>query len=140
MAPSMKPGFALESGVPLLRCRLFGEIDSPYIPALETPLRNWLEHHAGVLLMDLREVSYLDAATLHLLERLHQVAAARGAELVLLLSPFHEKLLRIVGLHRALRVASRGLGGGSPAPGSGRGARTSLSPLLPDEAWWAAPA
>lgn len=66
---------------------LDGEVDMASAPRLEEALAGQLEAGTACLIVDLRQVTFMDSTGLTVLFRSHEAMAARGFEMVLVCSP-----------------------------------------------------
>ncbi|MEV0149569.1 MULTISPECIES: STAS domain-containing protein [unclassified Nonomuraea] len=86
---------------------LSGEIDIFTSAALRRRLLSTLHHSTSLLILDLSEVSFCDAAGLAVLVGIQHRARARGVTLALTApTPYMSRLLHITGLDRGLPVMS----------------------------------
>jgi anti-anti-sigma factor len=93
MDPSLQP-FTIHKRAPG-RFALAGELDMSTSPILDE-----LAHVHGPLLLDMRDVSFIDSTAIASLVRLHEGCENDGCSfLVEVCSPIVERLLRIVGLY-----------------------------------------
>ena len=69
------------------RAALSGEIDLSTVEDVEGGLRSAIDDGAGAIVLDLREVSFLDSSGLRLLLRLHKDLGEAGRRLVLVQGP-----------------------------------------------------
>jgi anti-anti-sigma factor len=97
--PSYELAFEQHDGVTVARLR--GEVDSASAPVLEPELLDASD--AGSLVVDLREVSYLDSAGMAMLDTLRR---ARRLHLVLGEGSIIRRTLGIVGFDQLIPVAS----------------------------------
>ena len=69
------------------RTALSGDIDLSTVEDVESGLRSAIDGGTGVMVLDLREVSFLDSSGLRLLLRLHKDLGEAGRRLVLVQGP-----------------------------------------------------
>ncbi|MEV4570296.1 STAS domain-containing protein [Nonomuraea sp. NPDC049419] len=87
--------------------RLYGEIDLFTSADLREQLLSALHYSTSLLVLDLSEVSFCDAAGLAVLVDVQQRARPMGITLALASPrPFMSRLLRITGLDRALPMVA----------------------------------
>ena len=70
-----------------LHAALSGEIDLSTVEQVESGLRDAIQNGAGVVAVDLREVSFLDSSGLRLLLQLHKDLDGSGRRLVVVQGP-----------------------------------------------------
>jgi anti-anti-sigma factor len=85
--------------------KLTGDIDAPDTPEIEASLQEWIHHHGGSVVLDIRDIRYQSSALIYLFCRLHAETRMRGEALVLLTNAFQDRLLKIVRLHRLFTTA-----------------------------------
>ena len=69
------------------RAALSGEIDLSTVEDVESGLRSAIDGGSGAIVLDLREVSFLDSSGLRLMLRLHKDLGEAGRRLVLVQGP-----------------------------------------------------
>ena len=69
------------------RTALKGEIDLSTVEDVESGLRSAIDGGSGAIVLDLREVSFLDSSGLRLMLRLHQDLGEAGRRLILVQGP-----------------------------------------------------
>ena len=69
------------------RAALKGEIDLSTVEDVESGLRSAIDGGSGAIVLDLREVSFLDSSGLRLMLRLHKDLGEAGRRLVLVQGP-----------------------------------------------------
>jgi anti-anti-sigma factor len=89
---------------PITFCRITGELDFCNLSRIEPALTRWTERQGQLSVIDLSGLEFMDAAALHMLQRLDIISKTKGTRLLFLVSPFHHRVMRIVGLDRALSI------------------------------------
>jgi anti-anti-sigma factor len=84
---------------------LSGDLDLLSRPALEGALDRLLGSDAELLIVDLREVEFMDSTGLHLVVQAHQRAHAAGRRLVLVRGSEHvQRLFDLTGVTDSLTI------------------------------------
>ena len=84
---------------------LGGELDLASSPALEGELENVLQSNADTVILDLRELDFMDSTGLSVLVRAHQAAQEADRKLYLVRGPHQvQRLLTLTGLQERLPV------------------------------------
>ena len=95
-----------------------GEVDMATAPDLDTALERVLARDGGSLIVDLRDVSFLDSTGLALLVRHDRNAATGGRHLIVVKGPPHvQQLFELTGLSKHLAMVDKPPQGG-PAQNS----------------------
>jgi len=82
-----------------------GELDLASAPALEEQLARAEEMAAPVIVVDLRELDFMDSTGLHVLLKAHQRTSKRGGQFVLVKGSRQiERLLRLTGVDERLTI------------------------------------
>jgi anti-sigma B factor antagonist len=94
-----------------------GELDLQTAGEVRAALRDAPAPALAVVVLDLREVTFMDAAGVHLLFDMDAWAREAGVRLTIVPGPVARRLLEITGADRTLRLVDRPAGEGT---GSGR--------------------
>jgi anti-sigma B factor antagonist len=89
----------------LTTLRLSGELDLLSSPALERELQHANASDCGVILLDLRELEFMDSTGLHVLVKAHQRAQEAGRSLVMTKGGDQvQRLLDLTGVAELIRI------------------------------------
>jgi anti-sigma B factor antagonist len=85
--------------------RVFGELDLATVPSLESALQPLMEGGARIIVLDLRELDFIDVAGLRLALRLEGLAQLHGARFALVRGPIRvQRVFELTGMERFLPV------------------------------------
>ena len=100
-------GIDITSPAGQVRVALSGEIDLSTVGDLESELRETVEAAPELLVLDLREVTFLDSSGLRLLLRLHGRQTERGDRLVIVQGARRvARVLELTGADQRLEVVA----------------------------------
>jgi anti-sigma B factor antagonist len=82
-----------------------GELDLASSPALEEELARALKSESALVIVDLRELEFMDSTGLSVIVKAHQAAEQAGRRLCLVKGPAQvQRLLNLTGVAERLRV------------------------------------
>lgn len=82
---------------------LTGEVDLLGTPQIEAALKNAYAANAELIVIDLRNLTFIDSSGLHALATAHELSRARGQELRILPGPANvQRLFELTGMSEVL--------------------------------------
>jgi anti-sigma B factor antagonist len=116
-----------------VRVAVRGELDILTVPRLDRALRR-AQSHADSIILDLRELDFVDSSGAHLLVASDRRIREAGGRLVVVRGPDEvDWFFRLVGLDRALDVVDLPAPGAAPAAGLTAGRQVLPDPAAPSE-------
>jgi anti-sigma B factor antagonist len=92
---------------PVVVAVLAGELDMATAEALDGALAGLPQNGSGTVVLDLRDLRFIDSSGLRAVIAAHREAERKGQELALIRGPEHvQQVFEITGLARRLRIVS----------------------------------
>jgi anti-sigma B factor antagonist len=96
---------------------LSGEADLQSSPRIEAAIENASSNQAGLVVVDLRRLTFIDSTGLHAFANGHELCRARGQELRMIPGPAHvQRIFELTGMDEVLPFCDPEVAG-EPAPG-----------------------